>query len=279
MKEAEEIIMAKNFCDLSREELDIVNELVQNEVEFDEMKWLLGEVKQVYSQEKIEASHHLKKGVLTHLNASENKKGFWTNRMGVFLLPRDKKGYQKPGLQILLAAVFIIGLLFVVQHDFKKEQLAINARERTIESVSTEESTPLKESENNPFLDAEELSEGMDKTEVKGSPQPPIHVDNMQNMQLEEALFVRADAEHSRAEKQNRKPISNESDDKSDSEIIGISANNDEKKAITMNEFSHTDHLVANDTEILAEKGKANAVKSLPIDQIQELNGLFYSVK
>jgi hypothetical protein len=126
IKEAEYIILNKEYFELSAEELLTVNEYVQNEAEFEEMKWFLASTQQTLVTDKIEASPELKKSVMDHLNQSEDKRKFWLNGVVVFLFPEDKRVHRKPAFQLAMVALLVIGFFFVMDKPFEESNMALN---------------------------------------------------------------------------------------------------------------------------------------------------------
>lgn len=150
IKEAENIILNKEYYELSTEELAAVSELVGNAEEFEDMKWFLASTQQVLVSDKVEASGELKTKVMTHLNQPAEKRRFWLNGVIPFLLPEDKKFYQKPAFQMSLAAVLIIGFIMISSRSFKNSSVALNDRneiqEKTIDfDISDKDAEAEKE--------------------------------------------------------------------------------------------------------------------------------------
>lgn len=139
--EVENIILNKEYFELTAEELSSVGDLVQNAEEYDEMKWFLASTQQALVSEKIEATPELKKSVMEYLNQDEKKRRFWLNGVGVFLFPEDKRFYQKPAFQMSLAALLLIGFLMVYNRPVDEGNMALN--DTTIEDT---ELTKVEES-------------------------------------------------------------------------------------------------------------------------------------
>jgi hypothetical protein len=123
-KEVEEIIRNKAYYELTSDERASVGEYAQNEEEYNNMQWFLTGTTGAFGAAKIEASSGLKKGVMEHLTESKKKKGFWLNSVGVFMLPTNKKFYQKPAFQLGIAAVLIAGLVFTLNPGSPDKGLA-----------------------------------------------------------------------------------------------------------------------------------------------------------
>lgn len=124
----ENIILNKEYFELTSEELESVSELVQNAEEYDEMKWFLASTKNVLVTDKIEATPELKEKVMSHLHQDEPQRKFWLNGLGIFLWPTDKEVVRRPAFQMSLAALLLIGFLMVYNNDIQPENdgMAVN---------------------------------------------------------------------------------------------------------------------------------------------------------
>lgn len=141
-KEVEDIIRNKAYYELSSDERESVAEYAQNEEEYNNMQWFLTGTTTAFGAAQVEASPGLKKGVMEHLTEAKKKKGFWLNSVGVFMLPTNKKFYQKPAFQLGLAAALIVGLLFVLNPNVDENGLAVldTSNDEPIEMVEQNES-------------------------------------------------------------------------------------------------------------------------------------------
>lgn len=138
MKLAEDIIISKRYFELTSSEKEVVKELVSNEEEYEAMRWFLTSTGDAFSQEKIEPSRDLRKGVMAHLQQKQTAtKTIWLNGVGAFLFPSEKKFYQYPGLQIAAVAVLLVSIVAVYNSSSEiGDTLAINDTEQV---VTTEE--------------------------------------------------------------------------------------------------------------------------------------------
>ena len=126
IKEVENIILNKEYYELTAEELASVSELVENAEEYEEMKWFLSTTQQALVSDKIVASSKLKKDVLAHLNQPKNERKFWLNSVIPFLFPEDKKFYQKPAFQMSMVAFLLIGFIMFYPSGMNTHQVALN---------------------------------------------------------------------------------------------------------------------------------------------------------
>ncbi|NOQ71872.1 MAG: hypothetical protein GQ574_07720 [Crocinitomix sp.] len=123
-KEVEDIIRNKAYYELTSGERESVGEYAQNEEEYNNMQWFLTGTTAAFGGAKIEASPGLKKGVMEHLTEEKKKKGFWLNSVGLFMLPTNKRFYQKPAFQLGIAAALVVGLVFVLNPGVDDNGLA-----------------------------------------------------------------------------------------------------------------------------------------------------------
>lgn len=155
-KEVEDIIRNKAYYELSSDERASVSEFAQNEEEYNNMQWFLTGTTAAFGAAKIEASPGLKKGVMEHLTEGKKKKGFWLNSLGVFMLPTNKRFYQKPAFQLGIAAVLIAGLLFTLNPGVTDNGLAFNDAENESPLELNETVEPL------PIINEDQKSEDLD---------------------------------------------------------------------------------------------------------------------
>ena len=147
--EIEDIILNKEFFELTEEERTLVNEIAADEDEFEAIKWTLSQTRNEFDKSQIIPSGELRSKVMAHLEDSDRKKVLWLNSVGAFMLPKEKSFFQKPAIQIGIAAVLILGFLTVFKFDVNEPNLANN--DQKIEFVQPQESiqasTPLIEKE------------------------------------------------------------------------------------------------------------------------------------
>ncbi|MBK6525237.1 MAG: hypothetical protein IPG07_06540 [Crocinitomicaceae bacterium] len=136
MKLAEDIIISKRYFELTSSEKEVVKELVSNEEEYEAMRWFLTSTGDAFTQEKIEPSRDLKKGVMAHLQQKQTtSKTIWLNGVSAFLFPAEKKFYQYPGLQIAAVAVLLVSAVAIYNSSSKiQDTLAVNETEQLVTS-------------------------------------------------------------------------------------------------------------------------------------------------
>ncbi len=140
-KEVEDIIKNKAFSELTADERERVGELARNEEEYSTMQWFLVAAAGSFESSKITASPKMKPRVMEHLSAVGDKKGFWLNSVGVFMLPKGEPVYKKPLFQLGLAAALAVGFLVYFNQTLPEDNLALN--ELSEEAKLVEDSNKL----------------------------------------------------------------------------------------------------------------------------------------
>ena len=152
-------LLNREYNELSSDELAIVNEHVESEQEFNEMKAIVMGVGNFFKEEKeLEPNPAIKAALLKEFDKQQPARAYWLNGIFVSLFPKEKKIYQKPGMQLIgLAAsvLLIVTIAFNGNADINNSTLAQN------EGVKTEEETVQEVSE----LEREEVAEEMNLQE------------------------------------------------------------------------------------------------------------------
>lgn len=207
--DVENIILNKEYFELTPEELTAVSDLVQSAEEYEEMKWFLMSSQTALAGEQIEASPELKDKVMDYLHQDEKNRKFWLNSVGAFLWPEEKRFYQKPAFQMSLAALLIIGFIMVYDKPLDEGEMAINDTtiqpegEGKVSEIITTDETSIDEDTEGDFLadeiGSEELSEDMEIEEVmvnrmiaSGESEDEI-IDKLEVVDLEEAPITDMD--------------------------------------------------------------------------------------
>jgi len=125
-KEVEDIIRYKSWEELTGKERELLAEWADNAEEYSQMRWFLTETNTAFQKDKISASPDLRKGVMAQFDQDDRKPVIWFNAIGAFLLPEDKRIYQKPGFQLAAAAVLVVGFLWMFQMDWNEPEIAQN---------------------------------------------------------------------------------------------------------------------------------------------------------
>lgn len=115
--EVENIILSKQYFELTPSELAQVSELVSNELEFDDMKAFLLSTQSVFETQKITETPELDDKILAQLNASAATNQTWYNSFLLFLFPRDRPLYQYPAFQLTLVSVLVFGAFNLINFD------------------------------------------------------------------------------------------------------------------------------------------------------------------
>jgi hypothetical protein len=115
--EADRLIISKQYFELTTSELEQVSALVSNETEFDEMKAFLLSTQASFESQKIMSTPELDDKIFAQLNASVSTNRPWYNSFLLFLFPSDRRVYQYPAFQLVLATVLVFGAVNLINFD------------------------------------------------------------------------------------------------------------------------------------------------------------------
>jgi hypothetical protein len=159
MENVEEIIVKKNYHELSGDERELIGELAGTEEEFEQMKFLFSQMEMMKDREVLEPRAETKHS-LDHLfqetHQQKARGGIWLNSVLVALYPVERPAYKRPLLQVA-AAVLVILLVVplfnqriepstpaqLAKNEIKQESDPIVDEKK--EETSTESSEQLKE--------------------------------------------------------------------------------------------------------------------------------------
>lgn len=165
--EIEKIIKSKAYIELTADERLMINEWVEGEDAFNEMKWFLIESEKAVQTDKIEASSALKKNVMAHLTATQKKKGIWLNTAApLTVVGGTKKIYQKPLFQLAVAACLVVGFLVFYTTDFKNDSLALNTNKLKENTVEERQQKRVPKNSLIPVNDQEKTELVLEKSKV-----------------------------------------------------------------------------------------------------------------
>lgn len=142
MKEIEDIILEKEYFELSVAEKAAMSDLVSNEEEFAEMKWFLHQSQKAAKESMIAPSANLKASVFAELNKPANKRIWLNGGAGAGAVTTKKKIYQMPAFQIGIAACVVVGFLLFANPFGKDQNLALNDTSK--EEVVTKDKEELQ---------------------------------------------------------------------------------------------------------------------------------------
>lgn len=124
------IIEAKEYNQLSVEELDMVAEFCESEDEYRQMKSvLLGVSSMSFNSESPRQATKDKLDDLFAVQSFPKAAPIWYNKIGMMLYPKDKKMYQRPLFQLVAIFILLLGIvpfLMTSNATLQKEQLAKN---------------------------------------------------------------------------------------------------------------------------------------------------------
>ena len=158
------------MTELNSDELAIVNEHVESEQEFNEMKAVVMGAGNLFKEEKeLAPNPAIKVALLKEFDKQQPAGAYWLNGIFTSLFPKEKKLFQKPGMQLIgLAAsvLLIVTIAFNGKTDMNNSKLAQNkgvkSEEETVEEHSKldrDEANEEKNLEKNDFQPTVELIE------------------------------------------------------------------------------------------------------------------------
>ncbi len=313
-KEVEDIIKNRAFNELTVDERQRVGELAQNEEEYAEMQWFLLTATRTFESSKVTASPKMKSRVMEHLSSVSDKKGFWLNSVGVFMLPKGEPLYKKPLVQLGLAAALVVGFLAYYNQTLPENNLALNetVQEETFPNVPEETAEPFVGStlqnrseevqqqememdgdlrENPQIMNLnDEVAIGQYKDAVMAEPSMTVDEDIEVSPVPENKAFAADIA--TEIEEERSKATSNKRNDIVVDAMLKEDNTNLEKRM----EMSDAEEVVASETFVSSPGATSESLfatgsnfsasaqdqiipKSLHIDRTKELNQLFFIVK
>jgi hypothetical protein len=164
-------LLNREYNELSSDELAIVNEHVESEQEFNEMKAVVMGVGNFFKEEReLEPNPAIKAALLKEFDKQQPARAYWLNGIFVSLFPKEKKLFQKPGMQLIgLAAsvLLIVTIAFNGNADINNSTLAQNegvkTEEEAVEEVSKLEREEVAEEKNLLENDLEPIVEVLEK--------------------------------------------------------------------------------------------------------------------
>lgn len=119
-KDVFDIIASKEHSQLTKEELELVNEVCVGEDEFLQMKKVLSDVSRMAKNKLVEPSPNVKSKLDDLFLAQSFPKStpVWYNKVALILYPTDKKFFQRPLVRIAAIVILIIGILpFLLKNE------------------------------------------------------------------------------------------------------------------------------------------------------------------
>jgi hypothetical protein len=164
-------LLNREYNELSSDELAIVNEHVESEQEFNEMKAVVMGAGNFFKEEReLEPNPAIKAALLKEFEKQQPARAYWLNGIFVSLFPKEKKLFQKPGMQLIgLAAsvLLIVTIAFNGNADINNSTLAQNegvkTEEEAVEEVSKLEREEVAEEKNLLENDLEPIVEVLEK--------------------------------------------------------------------------------------------------------------------
>jgi len=164
-------LLNREYDKLNSDELAIVNEHVESEQEFNEMKAVIMGAGNLFKEEReLEPNPVIKVALLKEFDKQQPARAYWLNGIFVSLFPKEKRLFQKPGMQLIgLAAsvLLIVTIAFNGNTDINNSTLAQNegvkTAEEAVEEVSKLEREEVAEEKNLQEKDLEPTKEVLEK--------------------------------------------------------------------------------------------------------------------
>ena len=164
-------LLNRDYNELTIDELAIVKEHVESEQEFNEMKAVAMGVGNIFKEEKeLAPNPAIKVALLKEFDKQQPAGAYWLNGIFTSLFPKEKKLFQKPGMQLIgLAAsvLLIVTIAFNGNTDINNSTLAQNesvkTEEEAVEEVSKLEREEVAEEKNLLEKDLEPTKEVLEK--------------------------------------------------------------------------------------------------------------------
>ena len=157
-------LLNREYNELSSDELGIVNEHVDSEQEFNEMKAVVMGVGNFFKEDReLAPNPAIKAALLKEFDKHQPARAYWLNGILVSLFPKEKKSFQKPGMQLIgLAAsvLLILTIAFNANDDINKTKLTQYDYVKTEQEV-VEEVVKLERGEAN---EEKSLKENLERT-------------------------------------------------------------------------------------------------------------------
>ena len=135
-------LLNREYNELSSDELAIVNEHVETEQEFNEMKAVVMGASNLFKENReLEPNPAIRAALLKEFDKQQPARAYWLNGIFVSLFPKEKRLFQKPGMQLIgLAAsvLLIVTIAFNGNTDINNSTLAQNNGFKTEEEAVEE---------------------------------------------------------------------------------------------------------------------------------------------
>jgi hypothetical protein len=158
---AEEIIISKEYFELSPSELSQISEYASNKADFDDVKSFLMDTKSAFDNERITTSTELDNNIMAHLHAEPANRVIWYNSFWLFLFPKDKQFYKYPAFQLAVSAIVAIGVFGLIDNtSLDQESMAYEPMDDIVEF---EETMKYEESAEKSIVELVDLNEKLEK--------------------------------------------------------------------------------------------------------------------
>ena len=164
-------LLNREYNELSSVELAIVNEHIESEQEFNHMKAVLMGVGNFFKEDReLEPNPAIKAALLKEFDKQQLARAYGLNGIFVSLFPKEKKFFQKLGMQLIgLAAsvLLILTIAFNANDDINNSALAQNnigkTEDKVVEELGKLEREEVDEEKNFTKNDLEPILEVLEK--------------------------------------------------------------------------------------------------------------------
>ncbi|MGB1039815.1 MAG: hypothetical protein ACPGVD_02995, partial [Flavobacteriales bacterium] len=172
----EELLIQKEYNELSAEEREFVDSQIENATEYAELRNTLLTIKKIAQEEQaILVSPSIKEELLEKFENNKSKAGWFSlNSIGEFLFPSNTALFRKPGLQFALAGALLLLVVNIGLEQFSltSSELAINTNKKELRKETETHTEETAEKENIDLVDKKE-----DETSNNGTLNKPESIE------------------------------------------------------------------------------------------------------
>jgi len=131
-KEVEHILLTKKFFELDQEEKLLIREFAETELDFDQLKFVLTQVRELRNIEKMYVDKSVKVNLDNLFDKTyAHKRLAWYNKLWLFLWPEETRFYARPLVQFATMVVLILTVVTFTPFN-KNRQLAMNESKEVV---------------------------------------------------------------------------------------------------------------------------------------------------
>lgn len=176
----EQMILKKEYDELSAVEREGIQDFIANEEEYAQFRMTLLMSSDIQS-ENIQPKAETKASLMKMMEGSRPERKIWYNSIGVFFFPEDKPAFAKPGVYAALAAILLL-VFFFVPMDFGTVETAnqnVAANEDQMKDEAQKEMAPMEEEITATSEESIALEENKDDVSKSAEVNPEEDVDDV----------------------------------------------------------------------------------------------------